>query len=57
MSRQSKAAKKKVARQQITALHKRGERGPKATTPKHGKDRSKRWFTGKLPVKAKQSSN
>lgn len=37
MSRQSKAAKRKISAQQITALHKSGQRGPARTTPKHGK--------------------
>lgn len=32
MSRQSKQAKKAIIAKQITALHKRGERGPSRTT-------------------------
>jgi len=37
MSRQNKAAKKRGLAEQITALHLKGEKGPKQTTPKHGK--------------------
>lgn len=47
MSRQSKAAKLAVHAKQITKLHKSGEKGPKQTTPKHGKDASKRLYTAK----------
>lgn len=45
MSRQSKQAKKAIFAQQITALHKNGQRGAKSTTPKHGKDPAKRLYT------------
>ena len=37
MSRQNKAAKKKVLAAQFTALHLKGEKGPSRTEPKHGK--------------------
>jgi len=37
MSRQSKNARNLARARQITAMHKNGEKGPKATTPKHGK--------------------
>lgn len=47
MSRQSKNVKKRAEAKQITALHKRGEKGAKSTTPKHGKDASKRLYTAK----------
>ena len=45
MSRQSKNAKRKQLATQITELHKRGEKGAKSTTAKHGKDASKRLYT------------
>ena len=47
MSRQSKAVKKAVIAKAITKLHKYGNKGPKSTTPKHGKDASKRLYTAK----------
>jgi hypothetical protein len=47
MSRQSKAAKKKVIAKQITAMHLQGNRGAKQTTPKHGKAAAKRLYTAK----------
>lgn len=47
MSRQSKAAKKAVIAKAITKVHKDGGKGPKSTTPKHGKDASKRLYTAK----------
>lgn len=37
MSRQSKAAKKKVEAKQWTKIRKEGGSGPARTTPKHGK--------------------
>lgn len=37
MSRQSKAAKKKVEAKQWTKIRKDGGKGPARTTPKHGK--------------------
>lgn len=45
MSRQSKNVKKRTLARQITELHKRGEKGAKQTTPKHGKESSKRLYT------------
>jgi len=45
MSRQNKQIKKNALAKQITALHLRGERGAKQTTPKHEKDPSKRLYT------------
>jgi hypothetical protein len=39
MSKNSKNASRLAKAQAITALHLRGEKGPKATTPKH----SKKW--------------
>jgi len=45
MSRQSKASKKQAFAKQITALHLKGEKGPKSTTPKHGKNPAKRHYT------------
>lgn len=42
MSRQSKGARNIALRKEFTALHKNGERGPKQTTPKHGK-KNTRW--------------
>lgn len=41
MSRQNKQAKNAARAKQITDLHKSGERGPKSTTPKHGKKKTK----------------
>ena len=37
MSRQSKAAKKKIVAQQFTKLHLAGDKGPASTKPLHGK--------------------
>lgn len=37
MSRQSKNRKNRERAAQITLMHKQGQRGPKATIPKHGK--------------------
>lgn len=45
MSRQNKAIKKKALASAITALHLKGEKGPKRTEPKHGKDPAKRLYT------------
>lgn len=45
MSRQSKQAKKAVHARQITELHKQGQRGPKSTTPAHGKNPANRAYT------------
>jgi len=45
MSRQSKAAKKAIIAKAITKLHKDGNKGPKSTAPKHGKNASKRLYT------------
>jgi hypothetical protein len=45
MSRQSKNTKVRALAKQITALHLRGEKGAKQTTPKHGKDPAKRLYT------------
>jgi len=39
MSRQSKAAKRKLIAQQFTALRKAGDKGPSKTKPAHGKIR------------------
>jgi hypothetical protein len=47
MSRQSKNVKKRAEAKQITAMHKRGEKGPKQTKPAHGKDASRRLYTAK----------
>lgn len=50
MSRQSKQAKKAVIAKQITAMHMKGNKGPSATQPKHGKVRS--WSKmGRKPLK------
>jgi hypothetical protein len=43
MSRNSKNARNRALATQFTLLHKKGERGPKRTTPLHGKDPAKRW--------------
>ena len=39
MSRQSKAAKRKLIAQQFTSLRKAGDKGPSQTKPAHGKIR------------------
>lgn len=43
MSRQSKSRRVALLAAKITAIHKEGGRGPKSTTPMHGKDSRKRW--------------
>jgi hypothetical protein len=45
MSRQNKNAKQRKLAKQITEMHKRGEKGAKKTTPKHGKESHKRLYT------------
>lgn len=45
MSKQSKNARNRVLAKAITALHLKGEKGPKSTTPQHGKDPAKRLYT------------
>lgn len=45
MSRQSKNVKKRAEAKQITAMHKKGEKGPKQTKAVHGKDPAKRLYT------------
>ena len=45
MSRQNKSVKKAALAAQITALHLKGEKGAKTTTPKHEKDSDKRLYT------------
>lgn len=45
MSRQSKAAKKKIIAADITKLHLSGQRGAKKTTPKHGKRHENRMYS------------
>jgi hypothetical protein len=42
MSRQSKNASNQARAAEFTALHKQGLKGPKQTTPKHGK-KNTRW--------------
>lgn len=45
--KQHKEAKKKIVAQQFTKLHLAGQKGPKETVPLHGKNRLKRWCTGR----------
>jgi hypothetical protein len=40
MTRQNKAIQKRIIAKQFTALHLQGQKGPKATTPLHGKKRN-----------------
>lgn len=55
MSRQNKNTKKRALAKQITAMHLRGEKGAKQTTPKHEKDPAKRLYTTRTRgVKDKQ---
>lgn len=45
MSRQSKQARKAIIAAQITAIHKRGQRGPAKTSKKHTK--VKTWYAAR----------
>lgn len=47
MSRQSKNVKKRAEAKQFTTMHLRGEKGPKSTTPKHGKNPANRSYTSR----------
>jgi hypothetical protein len=52
MSRQSKNARKIVARKHFTALHKRGEKGPSGTKAVHGKKNTFRKASKAIVAKA-----
>jgi phenylpyruvate tautomerase PptA (4-oxalocrotonate tautomerase family) len=62
MSRQNKAAKKKIIAAGITKVHLAGDSGAKSTVAKHGKEKHKRWFmagiteAGKTGLKKGKSS-
>jgi hypothetical protein len=45
LSKQRKNEKQRALAAQITEMHKKGQRGPKQTTPKHEKNPSKRIYT------------
>ena len=43
MSKNSKQSRKKELAIQFTLLHRKGQKGPKATKPLHGKAKNNRW--------------
>ena len=47
MSRQSKNTKKRALAKQFSEARKKGQSGPKATTPKHGKKPERRAYSAK----------
>lgn len=59
MSRQSKNRKNRERAKEYTRLHQQGQKGPKATTPCHGKSADRRMYSrsrrGKKDVQEKRS--